>query len=320
VSRPLSVVFVPLAVLACAAATAAAATAPQVRTGRASAVTPQTATIGGSVDPNGVPTAFFFRFGRTNAYGTRTSTGDAGSGNSARVVSAPLTGLRPATTYHYQLVAFSTAGTTRGADRTFRTPQIPTTLGLSASPNPVVFGGTVSIAGTLTGPDVGGKKVTLVGSAFPFTGPFQQIGNTVLTTPQGTYSFLVQASVTFQLRVVDESKPAVTSPTATENVALATTVRVRRLHRGRGRVRFSGRVMPARVGNAVLIQRRTRRGWATVGITLTHAKTPAYSRFARRLRLRRAGNYRVLVRTTGGDYVDGASRIVRISLRRHKRG
>jgi hypothetical protein len=216
-------------------------------------------------------------------------------------------------------VAFSTAGTTRGADRTFKTPQIPTTLALSASPNPAVYGAMVSIAGTLTGPAVGGKKVTLVGSAFPFTGPFQQIGNTVLTGSQGAYSFLVPASITFQLRVVDESKPSVTSPTVTENVALATSVRVRRLHRGRGRVRFSGKVTPARVGNAVLIQRQTRRGWATVGITLTHAKTATFSRFARRLRLHRSGNYRVLVRTTGGDYVDGTSRTVRISLRRHKR-
>ena len=317
-TRLFSVVFVPLALLASAPTTAVGATAPTVRTGRASAVAPQTATIGGSVDPNGVPTAFFFRFGRTNAYGTRTSTGDAGSGNSARVVSALLTGLRPATTYHYQLVAFSTAGTTSGADRTFKTPQIPTTLALSASPNPVVFGGMVLIAGTLSGPDVGGKEVTLVGRPFPFTGPFQRIGNTVLTTPPGAYSFLVPASITFQLRVVDQSKPPVTSPTITENVALATTVRARRLHRGKGRVRFSGRVTPARVGNAVLIQRRTRRGWATVGITLTHAKTPAFSRFKRRLRLRRGGSYRVLIRTTGGDYVDGASRTVRISLRRHK--
>src|SRR5438132_12999102 len=67
VTRLFSVVFVPLALLASAPTTAVGATAPTVRTGRASAVAPQTATIGGSVDPNGVPTAFFFRFGRTNA-------------------------------------------------------------------------------------------------------------------------------------------------------------------------------------------------------------------------------------------------------------
>ena len=177
----------------------------------------------------------------------------------------------------------------------------------------------VSIAGTLSGPDVGGKKVGLESNPFPFTGPFQQVGNTVVTTPQGAYGFAVPATVTSQFRIVNQSKPAVTSPIIVENVALAATLRVRRLHGGRRRVRFTGHVVPARVGNAVLIQRRTRRGWATVGVGLTRAKTATYSRFSRRLRLRRTGIYRAVVRTTGGDYVDGASRSVRVSPRRHHR-
>jgi hypothetical protein len=319
VSRLASVWLVPFAVFACGATIAVAATAPTVRTGRASAVTPQTATISGTVNPHGVPTAYYFQFGRTKAYGARTSTGDAGSGTTAGAFSASLTGLRPNTLYHYRLVAFSTAGTTRGGDRTLRTAQIPTILTLAASPNPVAYFGTVSITGVLSGPDVGGRKVALLGNPFPFAGPFQQIGNTVLTNPQGGYGFVVPVSVALQLRVVAETKPPVTSPTVIENVALATTLHVRRARRGR--IRFSGRVTPARVGNAVLIQRRTRRGrWATVGLGLTRARTATFSGFSRRLRLRRGGRYRALVRTTGGDYVDGASRSVRVSLRRHRRG
>jgi hypothetical protein len=319
VSRLLSVLFVPLAGLAGGATIAVAATAPAVRTGNVSAVTPQTATIGGSINPHGVPTAYYFRYGTTNAYGKRTNTGDAGAGTSSRPVAAALTGLRPRTTYHYRLVAFSTAGTTRGADRTFRTPQIPTTLALSASPNPVVYAGMVSIAGSLIGPDVGGKKVALESNPFPFTGPFQQVGNSVVTTPLGAYGFVVPGSVTSQFRVVNQSKPAVTSATIVENVALAATLRVRRLHGGRRRVRFTGHVAPARVGNAVLFQRQTRRGWATVGVGLTRARTAPYSGFSRRLRLRRGGRYRALVRTTGGDYVDGTTRTVRVLPRRHHR-
>jgi hypothetical protein len=317
VSRLASVCFVPLAVLACGATLAVAATAPTVRTGTASAVTLQTATISGTIHPHGLPTAYYFQFGRTKAYGARTSTGDAGSGTTAGAFSASLTGLRPNTTYHYRLVAFSTAGTTRGGDRTFKTPQVPTALTLTASPNPAAYSGMVSISGTLSGPDVAGKKVALLGKPFPFAGPFQQMGNTVLTTPQGGYGFVVPASIALQLRVAAETKPPVTSPTVIENVALATTLRARRARRGR--IRFSGRVTPTRVGNAVLIQRRTRRGWATVGLALTRARTATFSGFSRRLRLRRGGRYRVLVRTTGGDYVDGASRSVRIRLRRHRR-
>lgn len=311
--RLVSVLCVTVAVLAAGATSALAASRPAVNTGGASAVTPQTATISGSINPRGVPTAFYFRFGTTKAYGTRTTTGDAGFGTKSVAASAQLVALRPNTTYHYQLVAFSTAGTTLGSDRAFKTPQIPTTLTLSASPNPVVYGGVVSVAGTLTGPDVGGKKVALEGNPFPFAGPFTQIGNSVLTTPQGGYSFVIGAPITMQLRVVNQSKAGVASPTIALNVALATTLRARRAHGGR--VRFSGRVVPPRAGNAVLIQRRTRRGWATVAITLTRAKSSAYSTFSRRLRLRRGGKFRAVVRTTASDYLDGTSRTVKASRR-----
>jgi hypothetical protein len=292
------------------------ASPPAVTTGGASAVTPQTATVGGTINPRGVPTAYYFRYGTTKAYGTRTASGSAGSGTRRIAFSAALAALRPNTTYHYQLVAFSSAGTTQGGDRTFKTPQIPTTLALSTSPNPVVYGAMASVAGSLTGPDVGGKKVALQGVPFPFGGPFQQIGNTVLTTPQGAFSFVVLPTITQQLRVVNLSKPSVKSPTITASVALNTTLHVRRSNRLRHRFRFTGHVTPARVGNAVLIQRRTRRGWATVGLALTRARTPVFSGFARKLRLRRGGRYRALVRTINGDYVDGASRTVRVKLRR----
>src|SRR5207248_9466328 len=102
---------------------AVAATAPAATTGKAASVTQSTATINGTVNPHGVPTAFYFEFGKTKSYGTRTNTGDAGAGTSGRAVSAALTGLAANTTYHYRRVAFSAAGTTRGRDRTFKTPQ-----------------------------------------------------------------------------------------------------------------------------------------------------------------------------------------------------
>jgi hypothetical protein len=318
VNRVVLAVVVALATLAATAAGALAATAPSASTGRASAVTPQTATVNGRVNPHGAPTAFYFQFGQTTRYGKRTSTGDAGSGGSSRAVSAPLAGLRPNTTYHYRLVAFSSRGTARGGDRKFKTPQIPTTSSISASPNPAAFGGTVSVAGSLTGPNIGGKQVALQGRPFPYTGQFQQIGNTVLTNPQGGYSFLFPALTTTQLRVSEKSKPSVMSQTITENVALATTLHLRRSRRSRHRIRFFGRVRPARVGNAVLIQRKLRRRWKTIGLSLTHTGNAGFSFFSKRLRLGRGGTFRVVVRTTGGDYVDGTSRNVRILLLRHR--
>jgi hypothetical protein len=305
--------------LGAAATPSVAATPPGASTGGATSVAPQTATLNGRVNPHGRPTAFYFRYGTTTAYGKRTSTGGAGSGTHTRSVSAGLTGLRPNTTYHYRLVAFSTAGTQTGGDRKFKTRQIPTTSSIAASPNPAVFGAAVSVAGALTGPSVGGKLVALQSKPFPFTAPFQQVGNTVVTTPQGGYSFLVPGVVTSQLRVVEKSKPSVTSQTITENIALATTLHARRSRSNRHRVRFYGRVSPARVGNAVLIQRKLRRRWKTIGLTLTRGRSPNFSVFSKRLRLGHSGRFRVVVRTTGGDYVDGTSPEVRVRLRHRRR-
>ena len=323
-NRLVSAVVVALAALAATAAGALAATAPSASTGRASAVTPQTATLNGRVNPHGAPTAFYFQFGRTARYGRRTSTGDAGSRNSSRAVSAPLAGLSPNTTYHYRVVAFNSRGSAQGGDRKFKTPQIPTTSSLRSRPRQIRWcsGGRCPSPG-LTGPSIGGKQVALEGRPFPYTGQFQQIGNTALTNPQGGYSFFFQGLTTMQLRVSEKSKPSVMSQTITENVALASTLHLRRSRRNRHRIRFFGRVRPARVGNAVLIQRKLRRRWKTIGLTLTHPGNAAFSFYSKRLRLGRGGTFRVVVRTTGGDFVDGTSREVRILLlhyghRRHR--
>jgi hypothetical protein len=307
-----------LVALGAGATTSVAATPPGVSTGNATAVATQSATLHGRVTPHGVPTAFYFRYGTTTKYGHRTSTRSAGSGTHSRSVFGLLSGLRPNTTYHYRLVAFSTAGTRAGGDRRFKTRQIPTTSSITVSPNPVRFGSLVSIAGSLTGPSVGGKRVALQTRSFPFTGPFQQVGNTVVTTPQGGYSFVVPGGITALLRVVEKSKPSVTSQTITENVTLAATIHARRSRSNRHRVRFYGRVRPARVGNAVLIQRKLRRRWKTIGITLTRGRSPGHSIFSKRLRLGRSGRFRVVVRTTGGDYVDGTTRELRVRLRRRR--
>jgi len=316
VTRLATICCASIAALALAAAPAIAATgAPTASTGKASNLAPQSATLAGSVNPHGHPTSFYFDFGRTASYGAKTQTGNAGSGGKAVPVTATLSGLQPNTTYHYKLVAFSPAGTARGSDRTFKTPQIPTTSSISVAPNPIVFGGLMTISGFLAGPDVANKPVALEANAFPFTAGFQQIGNTVLTTAQGGYTFFAPATLTSQLRVIDRAKPSVVSPIWVENVELKPTFSMRQSRSVRGRVKFSGRVTPARVGNVVDIQRRTGRGWKTVGATTTRSKTVAYSAYVRTLRLHKGGSFRALVHTIGGDYVDGPSRTLRVKLR-----
>jgi len=95
--------------------------APSATTGGAS-VSGGSATLNGSVNPNGLGTSFYFEFGTTADYGQQTPPRSAGSGTSAVSVSAALSGLAENATYHYRLVAVGPGGALSiGADRTFTT-------------------------------------------------------------------------------------------------------------------------------------------------------------------------------------------------------
>jgi len=94
--------------------------APTVTTGLATNVTPISATLNGTVNPNGLLTNYYFQWGTTTAYGHTTTSQPAGSGTGNVAVSANLTGLSPNTTYHYQLVATNSNGTNYGADSMFK--------------------------------------------------------------------------------------------------------------------------------------------------------------------------------------------------------
>lgn len=99
----------------------AAPSAPTATTGSVTNVAGTTATLNGTVNPNGADTNYFFEYGTTTSYGSTTPKIDAGSGTSSAPVSANLAGLNAGTTYHFRLVAMSSAGTTNGADQTFTT-------------------------------------------------------------------------------------------------------------------------------------------------------------------------------------------------------
>lgn len=98
---------------------------PSATTGPATGVGAAEATLTGSVSPHGLQTSFFFAYGTTTAYGQETPKASAGGGAGAASVSASLTGLSPATTYHFKLVAENESGTVPGADETFTTAPIP---------------------------------------------------------------------------------------------------------------------------------------------------------------------------------------------------
>lgn len=79
------------------------------------------ATLESEVQPAGVEAKYYFEYGPTEAYGSRTSEASAGSGTTYEKVSATLTGLAVGTLYHFRIVASSNRGTTVGEDRAFWT-------------------------------------------------------------------------------------------------------------------------------------------------------------------------------------------------------
>jgi hypothetical protein len=296
--------------LACALPATALAAAPTATTGVAVDISPNAARVTGALNPRGLVTTWYFQYGKTKSYGTRTTAQDAGSGNGRVPVGAQLVNLTHKTTYHYRLVATNSSGTTFGNDRTFKTPETPTVSTLASSPNPATFGRTVVVTGFLVGPRGGaGKQVALEANAFPFTAGFQQVGNTVITGADGGYSFTFGALLNVQLRVVDRSNSSIVSPVVTQNVALAVSLKGKR-RSGSRVVRFSGHVRPAASTAAVVIQRRTKKGgWKNLKAILPKRGKTADS-FKKRIRTRH-GKFRAVARPNGGAYVSGVSKRIR---------
>ena len=92
---------------------------PEVLTGSATNITRDSATLNGTVNPNGLTTDYYFEWGPTTAYGNVTSSQSAGSGSSDVAVSANLSALTINTQYHFRIVAANSLGTTYGTDMCF---------------------------------------------------------------------------------------------------------------------------------------------------------------------------------------------------------
>src|SRR2546430_3132077 len=109
------------------------ASPPTWVTGAAGNIEPTSATVAGTVNPQGLAATYLFEYGKTTKYGSKTASKGAGSGTSAVAVTTTISSLSPGTTYHYRIVATSSAGTSKGADRTFSTTPPPTVVTGSAS-------------------------------------------------------------------------------------------------------------------------------------------------------------------------------------------
>jgi hypothetical protein len=88
------------------------------------------------LDPDGLDTHYYFQYGIDVNYGQKTATEAAGLTavpGGEPISGIDISGLQPKHTYHFRIVAFNSAGTTFGLDRSFTTPSPPTVAGLTSS-------------------------------------------------------------------------------------------------------------------------------------------------------------------------------------------
>jgi len=190
---------------------------PVATTLAASAIGDLGATLNGNINAQGTATAASFEYGLTTAYGAKVAATPATvTATATTAVSATLSGLLSATTYHYRMVAVSGGGTVPGIDMTFTTGNSAclSSLGVSAGTLQPAFNRNVTSYSLAVGFDAAtlsftpvvlntGATVTVNGVAAASGGPSgalalavgnQRIDVTV-TAPDGgntdTYSVIV---------------------------------------------------------------------------------------------------------------------------------
>lgn len=115
--------FLAMASILAIAAASAFAAPPTAVTEAATPVGTESATLRGSVNPNGVSSTYHFEWGLTTAYGNSGPELSVGAGAVPVKVALSLKSLTQNTTYHFRIVAKNAGGTSFGEDKTFTTLQ-----------------------------------------------------------------------------------------------------------------------------------------------------------------------------------------------------
>ncbi|NVO18476.1 MAG: T9SS type A sorting domain-containing protein [Bacteroidetes bacterium] len=156
---------------------------PAIVTVAATAVTGTSATLNGTVNPNGLSTNYHFEWGTTVSYGNNTPTVSAGSGTSTVPVNASISGLTSGQTYHFRLVGVNSDGTSNGLDLSF-------TPGAASVTTTAVSG--ITLTSAISGGNVitdGGSAVTARGVCWGTTANPVATGNHT-TDGSGTGTFI----------------------------------------------------------------------------------------------------------------------------------
>jgi hypothetical protein len=286
-------------------------TPPGVADQRSSAVTTGTAHLSASLDPNGAETTYYFQYGRSTSYGTRTKRITVPAGAEPITVEADLTGLRPYTRYHWRLFARNAAGNAGGRDRTFRTARLASSVTLFSSRKTVQWGKGVMLGGRVTGAGVNQMTLALERQQFPFDGAFTEV-HTTHAGEDGGYLFSVDhVWAATRYRVVSRTQEPVTSAVALVRAKPRARIAARLVSRKRARV--TGTIKPAITGELSLQRKLASGGWAQVRHHALAASTQYAFKVTRARTVNRA--YRVVVLPVRGAYAKAKSRAVVVSRR-----
>jgi hypothetical protein len=302
---------------------------PYVTTGGVSHTRGAAVTLGGSVDPHGLATTWYFVYGPTEGYGYQTPPQTLEASDEHKKVGAPVNDFP--TGYHYRLVASNSAGVKLGRDKRYgKTGALKFLLpkGLTA----IEYRHSFTLTGKLVGNGDEHVTVELQETPYPYLEAFANLGSTEQTGPDGTFSFRVSSqSQSAKFRVVAKEPRPIYSAILTQQVAPRITLKVSRTP-VKGLVRLYGTITPAQTGARVLLQldqaarpgnsekasERTSR-FTTQFSTIARHATKSLSRFSLIVTVTHAGEYRAYVQLHKGPLASGASQSVKLAAASSKR-
>lgn len=165
--------------------------APSGLTQSPSGITSTSATLNGTVNPHDLSTTVTFEYGLTTSYGsTAVASPSPVTGNEMVNVSAQITGLMPATTYHYRIKTVNSLGTAYSEDMTFTTPAIPPAATTADATDKT------STGATLNGIVNANNSSTTVTFEYGTTSTYGQTATATQSPVAGTSNTNVSAAIT----------------------------------------------------------------------------------------------------------------------------
>ena len=181
-----------------------------LQTEAATNVEATSATLHGSFRGNGQDTHYYFEYGTDKTYGNITEPEeDAGTGSgTVDVAPVSISGLQPAATYHFRIVARNAAGTTYGPDEKFTTltkPSIESFYSSDLTSTSAVLHATINPQGGDTTYHFEYGTTTSYGSSAPM--PLEEITANLLDDHSVEVEITnLEEGATYHFRVVAESK------------------------------------------------------------------------------------------------------------------